>query len=105
MAYPKYFCTADESAFIFILLWNNKLSNAFVVLVRSLHENYPPQMFYALMNLVGSHDRARVLNVLAGLSGENAPKETWRTLRLDQAHYDMAKRRLTNRIYIIDSDF
>jgi len=36
--------------------------------VRSLHENYPPQMFYALMNLVGSHDRARVLNVLAGLS-------------------------------------
>ena len=51
-------------------------------------------MCYALMNLVGIHDRARVLNVLAGLSGENAPKETWRALRLDQAHYDMAKRRL-----------
>ena len=33
MAYPKYFCTADESAFIFILLWNNKLSNAFTSLV------------------------------------------------------------------------
>ena len=69
-------------------------SEDFARTVRSLHENYPPQMFYALMNLVGSHDRARVLNVLAGLSGENAPKETWRTLRLDQAHYDMAKRRL-----------
>ncbi len=59
--------------------------------MRSLHENYPPQMFYALMNLVGSHDRARVLNVLAGCPVKNAPKETWRTLRLDQAHYDMAK--------------
>ena len=69
-------------------------SEDFARTVRSLHENYPPQMFYALMNLVGSHDRARVLNVLAGLSGEDAPKETWRTLRLDQAHYDMAKRRL-----------
>ena len=27
--------------------------------VNSLHENYPPQMFYALMNLIGSHDRAQ----------------------------------------------
>ena len=42
---------------------------AFVRRVESLRENYPPAFFYSLMNLMGSHDRARVLNVLAG--------ETW----------------------------
>lgn len=62
--------------------------------VNSLHENYPPQMFYALMNLIGSHDRARALNALSGLSGEDAPKETWRVLELDGPHYRMARQRL-----------
>ena len=62
--------------------------------VNSLHENYPPQMFYALMNLIGSHDRARALNALSGLSGEDAPKETWRDLELDGPHYRMARQRL-----------
>lgn len=42
--------------------------------VNSLHENYPPQMFYALMNLIGSHDRARALNALSGLSGRGRPE-------------------------------
>lgn len=32
--------------------------------VRSLQENYPVPFFYSLMNLLGSHDRARILNVL-----------------------------------------
>ncbi|NLB39219.1 MAG: hypothetical protein GX810_08250, partial [Clostridiales bacterium] len=32
--------------------------------IRSLQENYPTPFFYALMNLMGSHDRARILNVL-----------------------------------------
>lgn len=33
-------------------------------LIRSLQENYPVPFFYSLMNLMGSHDRARILNVL-----------------------------------------
>ncbi len=33
-------------------------------IVRSLQENYPVPFFYATMNLVGSHDRARILNLL-----------------------------------------
>ncbi len=32
--------------------------------IRSLQENYPVPFFYATMNLVGSHDRARILNLL-----------------------------------------
>ena len=51
-------------------------------------------MFYALMNLVGSHDRARVLNVLAGLSGEDLPKEEWPTLIPDVEQYEAAKAKL-----------
>lgn len=33
-------------------------------LIRSQQENYPAPFFYSLMNLMGSHDRARILNVL-----------------------------------------
>ncbi len=35
-----------------------------VRLVRSQQENYPAGFFYSLMNLLGSHDRARILNTL-----------------------------------------
>ena len=42
---------------------------SFTRYIESLHENYPLPFFYSLMNLMGSHDRARLLNVLAG--------ETW----------------------------
>lgn len=35
-----------------------------VRVLRSLQENYPTKFFYSLMNLLGSHDRARILNVL-----------------------------------------
>lgn len=32
--------------------------------IQSLQENYPAPFFYSAMNLMGSHDRARILNVL-----------------------------------------
>ncbi len=35
-----------------------------VRLIRSLQENYPRPFFYSLMNLMGSHDRVRTLNLL-----------------------------------------
>ena len=31
----------------------------------SLAENYPPQNFYATLNLIGSHDRARIMTMMA----------------------------------------
>jgi cyclomaltodextrinase / maltogenic alpha-amylase / neopullulanase len=37
-----------------------------VRLIKSQQENYPVPFFYAMMNLTGSHDRARILNVLSG---------------------------------------
>ena len=52
-------------------------------LVRLLHrqqEVYPAQFLYALMNLIGSHDRARVLNVLCGKEGRELPRRLQRNL-------------------------
>ena len=40
----------------------------------SLNQNYPKPFLYALMNLMGSHDRPRILNVLAGNDGSDIPR-------------------------------
>lgn len=40
----------------------------------ALVQNYPKPFLYALMNLMGSHDRPRILNVLAGNDGNNIPR-------------------------------
>ncbi len=45
-----------------------------VRLVRSLQENYPTPFFYSLMNLMGSHDRPRILNVLCGREYAELPQ-------------------------------
>ncbi|MFZ3373087.1 MAG: bifunctional glycogen debranching protein GlgX/4-alpha-glucanotransferase [Desulfitobacteriaceae bacterium] len=39
--------------------------------ILSLYENYPRENFYAAMNLIGSHDRARILTLL----GEAPPEQ------------------------------
>ena len=44
--------------------------------------NYPPPFLYSLMNLMGSHDRARILNVLAVNDGENLPRAERGSVRL-----------------------
>ena len=40
----------------------------------SLNQNYPKPFLYSLMNLMGSHDRPRILNVLAGNDGSDIPR-------------------------------
>jgi 4-alpha-glucanotransferase len=37
----------------------------------SLYENYPRQHFYASLNLIGSHDRSRILTLLGGHEAEH----------------------------------
>lgn len=61
----------------------------------SLFENYPPETFRASMNLIGSHDRIRILTIL----GEAPPSESlsedekafW---RFDEKERDKAVKRL-----------
>ena len=50
----------------------------------SLAQNYPKPFLYALMNLMGSHDRPRILNVLAGNDGSDSPRSQRAGHRLSQ---------------------
>ena len=61
----------------------------------SLWENYPRENFYAAMNLIGSHDRARILTVLGEAPAEEDLTETERrTFRLAPAVRQRAVQRL-----------
>ena len=66
---------------------------ALVRLVRHQAEVYPAQFRYALMNLVGSHDRARALNILAEKEGAGLTKAEQHALTLTADEYALAVER------------
>ncbi|MDD2647445.1 MAG: glycoside hydrolase family 13 protein [Eubacteriales bacterium] len=68
MNYPLY---EALSAFLLLKITAGETAER----INIMRENYPAGFFYSLMNLTGSHDRARILNVLAGKDGENVPRE------------------------------
>lgn len=55
----------------------------------SLYENYPEHKFYAMMNLIGSHDRARILSILGDRLQGDA-----QALPLNEQSYQTAFKRL-----------
>lgn len=62
--------------------------------VESLRENYPSHNFYAMMNLLGSHDVERITTLL-GEAPEPGDSEAERAgFRLDAEHLALAKARL-----------
>ncbi|MBQ3485306.1 MAG: glycoside hydrolase family 13 protein [Clostridia bacterium] len=62
-------------------------------LVRHQEEVYPPQFRYALMNLVGSHDRTRVLNMLCGEERADLSKADQQWVHLSVEEYELAVKR------------
>lgn len=61
----------------------------------SLYENYPKQNFYAMMNLLGSHDVPRILTILGELpyhDGMSASQQAG--LRLTEKQYAVGLKRL-----------
>ncbi|MBR1730671.1 MAG: 4-alpha-glucanotransferase [Selenomonadaceae bacterium] len=62
----------------------------------SLKENYPKENFYAMMNLIGSHDRARAMTILGDATNfdEVPPGVDPYTFKLDERHEKIAKARL-----------
>ena len=52
--------------------------------INSLLANYPAPFLYSLMNLLGSHDRPRILNILAGNDGADLPQTEQADVRLGQ---------------------
>ncbi len=59
----------------------------------ALYENYPPPFACSLMNLVGSHDKARILNRLSGAEPETRPDGARRFRKLTQRQYALGRRR------------
>lgn len=63
-------------------------------LIRHQQEVYPVPFLYALMNLIGSHDRARAINVLVGRTYENLPVEERGDQALSEEEYTLGMKRL-----------
>ncbi|MFI3312247.1 MAG: glycoside hydrolase family 13 protein [Eubacteriales bacterium] len=55
--------------------------------VETLQENYPPNFFHSLMNIVGTHDTARILTVLVGEHFETKTERAEAVLTPEQ--YDL----------------
>ncbi|MBR5344717.1 MAG: glycoside hydrolase family 13 protein [Clostridia bacterium] len=62
-------------------------------LIRHQAEVYPVPFRYALMNLLGSHDRARVLNMLVGKEFSGMPRTEQHKVKLSRAEYNLAVKR------------
>ena len=74
-------------------MMGNKGSRETARLMMSLYENYPRGQFKGNMNLIGSHDRMRILTILgeAPALSKESDKEHY---RLTQEQYSLAKSRL-----------
>ncbi len=67
----------------------------FCRLLLSQMENYPRENFYGALNLIGSHDRSRVLTLLGDAPDPDQLSELNRErYRLPPEKYDLARRRL-----------
>lgn len=61
----------------------------------SLYENYPKENFYAMMNLIGSHDVERVMTLLGEApSAEGVPVIRQAEYKLPEENYVLAEKRL-----------
>lgn len=65
----------------------------FVSTITHILENYPKESLDTNMNLIGSHDTARILTILAGV-GAPYRKEERANFTLEGGLYDLAKKRL-----------
>ena len=73
----------------------------FVRLVRSLQENYPVPFLYAAMNLIGSHDRARILNHLVKRDYADLPLFQRGGQKLPEELRDLAISRLDKVVQVV----
>ncbi|MEG1513337.1 MAG: glycoside hydrolase family 13 protein [Clostridia bacterium] len=58
-----------------------------------LRANYAPQFFYSLMNLLGSHDKPRIIEVLSGIGESDPNREARHARTLTPDQYNLGKRR------------
>lgn len=90
-----------EAVIDFLLYRKNAFELARVIL--SQQENYAPPFYYSLMNLMGSHDRARVLSVLSGTLKRDDERGDGTPPQLSDAQYALAKERMLKFLEILVS--
>ncbi|MBR3748889.1 MAG: glycoside hydrolase family 13 protein [Firmicutes bacterium] len=82
-----------DAVHAYLLGWRS--AEDFAEEMESLQENYPPSAFYGSLNLVGSHDRPRVMTVLGEAPDKNSlSEEEKRDYRLSPQQRDLAKKRI-----------
>jgi len=81
-----------REAFIDFLL-GQKSAHHIQRLMMSLYEHYPKEQFMGNMNLIGSHDRRRILTVL-GEADEYLKDAEREHFQLSESQYKLAKKRL-----------
>jgi len=69
--------------------------------IRALQENYPVPFFYSLMNLLGSHDRARVHNLLVKQDFSHLPIAQRRGLTMGPAYKKLARQRFIKMLQLV----
>ena len=69
--------------------------------IKTQINNYPKKSLDILMNLLGTHDTARILTVLAGMPDDGMPNEYKAKSRLSSEQRSIAKKRLTLAICMI----
>jgi 4-alpha-glucanotransferase len=74
-------------------------AEAFNEIVMSLKENYPKEVFLSTMNMLSTHDIARILTVL-GDAPEDQSAEHKAEFRLDDENYGRALRRLRQAVLL-----
>ncbi|MBP3655922.1 MAG: glycoside hydrolase family 13 protein [Clostridia bacterium] len=74
-------------------LMNKKSAEQVVHELSALQQNYPKPFLYSLMNMMGSHDRPRIINVLAGNDGSDIPRVRRAEHRLSEAERALGGRR------------
>ncbi len=70
-------------------------------LIAHQQEVYPAPFFYALMNLIGSHDRSRIVNVLSGNTFDDIPMEERKHQHLSPEELALGKKRLVKAFQIL----
>jgi 4-alpha-glucanotransferase len=82
-----------DAVHAYLLGWQS--AEDFAEVMESLQENYPPSAFYGSLNLVGSHDRPRVMTVLGEAPDKNClTEEEKRDYRLSPRQRGLAKNRI-----------
>ena len=70
-------------------------------LILSQQENYPAPFYYSLMNIMGSHDRPRILSLLSGLAWGEEDHENRSSVILPEGQLELGKKRLLAMLRVI----